>query len=41
MLAGAAMVIMYDQIKNGNMKKFVSKCKNMEVKMIDDLEDMM
>ena len=28
-------------IKNGNMKKLISKCKNMEIRMVEDLENMM
>ena len=41
MLLGALGVITYQQIKNGNMQKYVNKMKNKEVKMLDDLEDMM
>lgn len=39
--AGVGGAFMYQQIKNGNMKKMVSKLKSKEVKMLDDLEDMM
>lgn len=41
MTIGALGVIMYQQIKNGNMKKFVNKVKNKEIKMIDEMEDIM
>ena len=41
MASGIGGAIMYQQIKNGNMKKMVSNLKSKEVKMLDDLEDMM
>lgn len=39
-MAGAGSVIMYDQIKNGNMKKMFKKMKKIDLKAIDDLENM-
>ena len=41
MAMGAMSVVMYQQIKNGNMQKFVRKFKNKELKMLDDMKDMM
>lgn len=41
MLLGALGVITYQQIKNGNMQKFVKNVKNKELKMLDEMEDMM
>ncbi len=43
MLVGSGImgVLMYQNIKNGNMKKIVSKMKNKEISCIKDLEDMM
>ncbi len=41
MIVGALGVITYQQIKNGNMQKFVNKVKNKEIKMLDKMEDMM
>ena len=41
LIVGAMMAFTYEQIKNGNMKKLISKCKNMEIKMGEDLENMM
>ena len=38
MITGA---VVYSQIKNGNMKKFIESCKNSELKMVDELESMM
>jgi len=40
-LTGVGMAFLFEQIRNGNMKKFISKCKNMEMDMIEDLENMM
>ena len=41
MLGGVGVTILYQQIKNGNVKKFIDKKMKAEKKMIDDLEDMM
>lgn len=41
LITGAMMVFLYEQIRNGNMKKWISKCKNMEIEMVEDLENMM
>ena len=41
MAMGALGVVMYQQIKNGNMQKFVKNIKNKEIKMLDNMEDMM
>ena len=39
--AGIAGTLMYQQIKNGNMKKMVKKMNSAKTKMVDDLEEMM
>lgn len=41
MLSGVGATILYQQIKNGNLQKFIDKKMRAEKKMIDDLEDMM
>lgn len=41
MMAGVGGTILYQQIKNGNMKKMISKMKNKEMKAVSKLEDMM
>ena len=33
--------LLYQNIKNGNLKKMVAKMKNTEMKAIDKMEDMM
>lgn len=38
---GALGVVTYQQIKNGNAQKLVRKFKNKEIKMLDNLEDVM
>lgn len=38
MITGA---VLYSQIKNGNMKKLIEHCKSHELKMVDELENMM
>lgn len=38
---GAAGVLLYQNIKNGNMKKLVSKMDKTKKKAISDLEEMM
>ena len=38
---GAMSTIMYQQIKNGNMKKLIKEMDKMKLDMVDDLEDMM
>ena len=38
MVTGA---VLYSQIKNGNIKKLIEHCKNHELKMVDELENMM
>lgn len=38
---GVLGTLMYQNIKNGNLKKMVSRMKNKEISMIKDLEDMM
>ena len=38
--AGVMGTIMYQQIKNGNMKKWVSKMNKAKIKTIEDLEEM-
>lgn len=37
---GAMGVVMYQNIKNGNMKKLVSKMDNLKKKAMNDLEEM-
>lgn len=39
--AGVGGAALYQQFKNGNMKKMFSKLKSKKVNMLDDLEDMM
>lgn len=34
-------ILLYTQIKNGNMKKLIEKCKNTELKVVSKLENMM
>ena len=41
MLTGVGATILYQQIKNGNVEKFIEKKMRAEKKMIDALEDMM
>jgi hypothetical protein len=41
MTTGAVGVLTYQNIKNGNLKKMISKMKNKEVSVIKDLENMM
>ena len=41
MLTGVGATILYQQIKNGNVEKFIEKKMRAEKKLIDDLEDMM
>lgn len=38
---GVLGTIMYQQIKNGNMRKIVRKMNSTKTKMLEDLEDMM
>lgn len=38
MVTGA---VLYSQIKNGNIKKLIEHWKNHELKMVDELENMM
>ena len=38
MVTGA---VLYNKIKNGNIKKLIEHCKNHELKMVDELENMM
>ena len=38
---GIAGTLLYQQIKNGNMKRMVSKMNKAKIKAIDDLEEMM
>ena len=40
-MAGMGAAIMYEQIKNGNLKKMWRNMKNKELKAIDELENMM
>ena len=39
--AGVAGTILYQQMKNGNIKHMVSKMNKAKIKAIDDLEEMM
>ena len=39
--AGIAGTILYQQMKNGNIKRAVSKMNKAKIKAIDDLEEMM
>ena len=41
MMAGVGTAILYQQIKNGNMKKMLTNMKNKEMKAVSKLEDMM
>lgn len=41
MMGGIAGAIFYQQMKNGNIQRFVEQKMRAEKKMIDDLEDMM
>ena len=41
MLGGVGATLLYQQIKNGNVQRFIDKKMKAEKKMIDDLEDMM
>lgn len=41
MMSGVATTLLYQQIKNGNAKKFIDKTMKAERKMLDNLEDMM
>lgn len=38
---GIGATILYQQIKNGNMKKMIKDVENLKCKAMDDLEDMM
>ena len=38
---GIGATILYQQIKNGNMKKMMKDMENLKIKTMDDLEDMM
>ena len=38
---GVLGTLMYQNIKNGNLKRMVSRMKNKEMSVIKDLEDMM
>ena len=38
---GVGATLLYQNIKNGNLKKMVVKMKNTEMKAIDKMEDMM
>ncbi len=38
---GVGATLLYQNIKNGNLKKMVAKMKNTEMKAIDKMEDMM
>lgn len=40
-MAGMTTAIMYEQIRNGNLKKMWRNMKNKELKAIDELENMM
>lgn len=39
--AGLTTALMMEQVRNGNMKKWFRKMKNMDLKAIDELENMM
>ena len=39
--AGVAGTILYQQMKNGNIKHMMSKMNKAKIKAIDDLEEMM
>ena len=39
--AGVAGTILYQQMKNGNIKHMVSKMNKAKIKAMDDLEEMM
>ncbi len=34
-------ILLYTQIKNGNMKKLIEKCKTKELEVVSELENMM
>ncbi|MDO5569311.1 MAG: hypothetical protein Q4G04_04290 [bacterium] len=38
---GIGATILYEQIRNGNVKKMIKNMKDKEIKAIDDLENMM
>ncbi len=40
-LMGVGSAVMIQQIKNGNMKKFISNMNKKKIQAIDELEDMM
>lgn len=40
MMSGVAGTLLYQQIKNGNVQRFVDKKMKAEKKVIDNLEDM-
>ncbi len=40
-MMGIGATILYQQIKNGNMKKLMKDMENLKCKTMDDLEDMM
>ena len=41
MMSGVAGTLLYQQIKNGNLKRWVDKKMKAEKKVVDGLEDMM
>ena len=41
MMMGIGATILYQQIKNGNMKKLIKDMENIKCKTMEDLEDMM
>jgi len=41
MMGAIAGAVFYEQMKNGNIQRFVEQKMRAEKKMIDDLEDMM
>lgn len=41
MAMGVGATLMYQQVKNGNMKKMMKDIKSVSKKTINDLEDMM
>ena len=40
-LMALGMVYLYKELKNGNLAKMVSKCKDAELNMIDEMDDML
>jgi len=41
MLAGVGGTLLYQQIKNGNVKRMISSMKNKEIDAVEKLENMM